>query len=126
MHWGFPCSSVGKEAACNAGEPGSIPGSGKAPGGGNGNLLQSSCLETPTDRAWRAADSGVAELDTSETKSSTYTWLRGPAVRGGRGGRCRDAGASREVLGSEGPCVALAVGHEACATQDEMNYREWR
>ena len=38
--WGFPQSSVGKEYACSAGDPGSIPGSGRSPGGGNGNPLQ--------------------------------------------------------------------------------------
>ena len=37
---GFPCSSVGKESACNAGDPGSIPGWGRSPGEGNGNPLQ--------------------------------------------------------------------------------------
>ena len=42
---GFPGSSVGKESACNAGDPGSIPGSGRSPGGGHGNPLQYSCLK---------------------------------------------------------------------------------
>ena len=46
----FPDSSVGKESACNAGDPGSIPGSGRSPGEGNGNPLQYSCLENPVDR----------------------------------------------------------------------------
>ena len=41
----FPHSSVNKESACNAGDPGSIPGSGRSPGEGNGNALQYSCLE---------------------------------------------------------------------------------
>ena len=50
---GFPSSSDGKESACNAGDPGSIPGSGRAPGEGNGYPLQYSCLENPMDRgAW--------------------------------------------------------------------------
>ena len=40
----------GEESACNAGDAGSIPGSGRFPGGGHGNLLQYSCLENPTDR----------------------------------------------------------------------------
>ena len=42
-HWvilGFPDSSVGKESACNAGDPGSIPGSGRSPGEGIGYPLQ--------------------------------------------------------------------------------------
>ena len=49
----FPCGSTGKESACNAGDLGSIPGSGRSPGEGNGNPLQYSCLENPMDReAW--------------------------------------------------------------------------
>ena len=44
----------GKESACNAGDAGLIPGSGRSPGGGHGNSLQYSCLENPMDRgAWR-------------------------------------------------------------------------
>ena len=46
----FPHSSVDKESACNAGDPGSIPGLGRSPGEGNGNPLQYSCLENPMDR----------------------------------------------------------------------------
>ena len=50
---GFPCSSVGKESACNAGVLDSIPGSGRSPGEGNGYPLQNSCLENLMDRgAW--------------------------------------------------------------------------
>ena len=41
---GFPYSSVSKESACNAGDPGSIPRSGRSPGEGSGNPLQYSCL----------------------------------------------------------------------------------
>ena len=47
---GFPHNSFGKESACNAGDPGSIPGSGRSPGEGNGNPLQYSCLGNPMDR----------------------------------------------------------------------------
>ena len=43
---GFPGKSDGKESACNAGDPGSIPGFGRSPGGGNGNPLQYSCQWT--------------------------------------------------------------------------------
>ena len=50
---GFPGGSDGKESACNAGCLGSIPGSGRSPGEGNGKRLQDSCLENSTDRgAW--------------------------------------------------------------------------
>ena len=46
----FPGSLVGKESACNAGNPGLIPGWGRSPGEGNGNPLQYSCLENLMDR----------------------------------------------------------------------------
>ena len=59
----FPRSSVGKESACNAGNPGLIPGSGGSPGGENGNPLQYSCLEKPIDRgAWQAIVPGVVRV----------------------------------------------------------------
>ena len=45
-----PGSSNGKESACNAGDLGSVPGSGRSPGEGNGSPLQYSCLENPVDR----------------------------------------------------------------------------
>ena len=57
---GSPGGSDSKESACNAGHPDSIPGSGRSPGEGNGNPLQYSCLENPTDRgAWQATVHGV-------------------------------------------------------------------
>ena len=46
---GFPGGSDGKESACIAGDLGSIPGSGRSPGEGNGTPLQYSCLENPMD-----------------------------------------------------------------------------
>ena len=53
--WGFPGGSDGKESACNAGDLAAIPGLEWSPGGGNGNSLQYSCLETSMDRgAWWA------------------------------------------------------------------------
>ena len=45
----FPGGSDGKVSACNAGDPGSIPGLGRSPGEGNGNPLQYSGLENPMD-----------------------------------------------------------------------------
>ena len=44
---GFPGGSEGKGSVCNAGDTGSISGSGRLPGEGNGNPLQYSCLEIP-------------------------------------------------------------------------------
>ena len=46
-----PCSSASKESTCNAGDPSLIPGLGRSPEEGNGNPLQYSCLEKPTDRS---------------------------------------------------------------------------
>ena len=64
---GFPSGSVVKNPPANAGDTGSIPGSGRSPGEGNGNPLQYSCLGNPMDRgAWQATVHGVAkELDTT-------------------------------------------------------------
>ena len=60
----FPGGSDGKESACNAGDPGSILGLGRSPGG-NGSLLQYSCLENPMDRgAWQATVHGVTKSQT--------------------------------------------------------------
>ena len=59
---GFPHSAVGKESACSAGEPGSIPGLGRSPGEGNGNSLHYPCLENLMDRgAWWTAVHGVTK-----------------------------------------------------------------
>ena len=65
---GFPGGSDGKESACDAGEPGSIPGLGRSPGGGHGNPLQYSCLENPMDRGawWAIGQGGHKELDMTE------------------------------------------------------------
>ena len=60
---GFPGGSAGKESTYNAGGPGSIPRSGRSPGGGHDNPLQYSCLENPMDRgAWPAAVHGVTKV----------------------------------------------------------------
>ena len=62
---GFLGGSEDKASACNAGDPGSIPGLGRSPGEGNGNPLQYSCLENPMDRGiWRATVHGVAKSRT--------------------------------------------------------------
>ena len=64
---GFPSSSNDKESACNAGDLGLIPGLERSPGGGHGNPLQYSCLESPMSRgAWWDAVHGVAESDMTE------------------------------------------------------------
>ena len=63
--YGLPGGSTVKNPPANAGDVGSIPGSGRSPGGGHGNPLQDSCLENPMDRgAWWATAHGVAESQT--------------------------------------------------------------
>ena len=90
-----------KNLPANTGHPGDpslIPGSGRSPGGGNGNPLQYPCLENPVDRgAWWAAIHGVAKsqdmtewLSTQHTSSGSGSWLgpRGTGTLGvGHGGR---------------------------------------
>ena len=70
---GFPGGSEVKASASNAGDPGSIPGSGRSPGEGNGNPLQYSCLQDPMGGgAWWATVHGVAK---SWTRLSDFTSL---------------------------------------------------
>ena len=68
----LPLWLSGEESACNAGDAGdvgSIPWSGRSPGGGHGNPLQDSCQENPIDRgAWWATVHGDAK---------SWTWLKG-------------------------------------------------
>ena len=68
---------VVKNLPANAGDAsdtGSVPGSGRSPGGGNGNPCQCSCLENPMVKgAWWDTVHGVSELDSTEHLS--YTWL---------------------------------------------------
>ena len=84
---GFPGSTAVKNPPVNAGDtgdPGSVPGSGRYPGEGNGDPLQYSCLGNTMDRgAWRATIHGVAkELDTTKQAGikiagrNTKSWLK--------------------------------------------------
>ena len=64
LNMDLPGGSVGKESACSAPDPSSIPGLGRSPEEGNGNPLQYFCLGNPMDRgaSW-AVVHGVAKLD---------------------------------------------------------------
>ena len=74
IYVGFPGGSDGKASACNAEDPGSIPGSGRSPGEGNGNPLQYSCLENSMDGgAWWATVHGITK---SQTRLSNFTYLK--------------------------------------------------
>ena len=62
LNMGLPWWLSSKEFTCNAGDGGSIPGSGRSPGGADGNQPQYSCLENPMDRgAWWATVHRVAK-----------------------------------------------------------------
>ena len=64
-----------KMSVYSVGDPGSIPGLGRSPGEGNGNLLQSSCLENPMDEeVWQVTDHGVAK---SPTQLSAHSYTHG-------------------------------------------------
>ena len=70
----FQSGSEGKASACNAGDPGLIPGSGRSPGERNGNPLQYSCVENSMDgEAWSATVHGLAK---SWTRLSDFTLLQ--------------------------------------------------
>ena len=67
LNLGFPGGSDSKDSACNSRDPGSIPGFGRSPGEGHGNLLQYFCLENSIDRrSWQATVPGIAQ---------SWTWL---------------------------------------------------
>ena len=74
---GLPWWLNSKESACNTGGVGLIPGSGRSPGGGNGNPLQFSCLENPMDRGARWA---TVHRVTKKESDTTY-WLNNNNVR---------------------------------------------
>ena len=59
--WGFPGGSDSKDPTSNLGDLGSIPGSGRSPGKGNGNRLQYSCLGNPMYKDWRASPWGCRD-----------------------------------------------------------------
>ena len=74
---GFLRSSVGKESACNAGDLGSVPKSGRSPEEGNGNPFQYSCLENPMDR-------GARQLQSMGSQESDITWWLNPSPTRGK------------------------------------------
>ena len=80
MHRYFPSISDGKESACNAGDPGLIPGSGRPLGEGNSNPLRYSYLGNPMDRGAAQATSirGCKELDTTYRLNNNNRYQRLP------------------------------------------------
>ena len=75
MFGGFAGGSDSKVSVCSAGDPGSIPGSGRSSGEGNGNSLQYSCLENSMDGgAWWTTVHGVAKSQ-MQLNNFTFTSL---------------------------------------------------
>ena len=75
---GFPGNSDSEESACNAVDLGSIPGSGRSPGEGNGYPLQYTCLENSMDRRdWQAIVHGVVKSQTRLKWFSTHAYISG-------------------------------------------------
>ena len=79
----FTGGSDGTESTCNVRDLGSIPALGRSPGGGHGNPLQYSCLESPMDRGARErlAESDTTELHvyrnfSKDTQVSTYKYIK--------------------------------------------------
>ena len=77
----------GKELTCNTGELGSIPGSGRFPGGGNGNLLQYSCLGNPMDKEGYDPR-GLKESDTTEQQQNELVTTSSTSFPGGSAAEC--------------------------------------
>ena len=114
--WGFPVDSVvkkkKKKSICNAGD--SIPGSGRSPGGGNGNPLQHSCLGNPMDRrAWQGYSPwgckrvrhDLATKQQQTTDVSRENWLLGGLVWGSQWNiKCLgNTGGKKSSQKSQGP-----------------------
>ena len=72
VHGGFLVAQMVIESAYNEGDPSSIPGSGRAPGEGNGNPLQYSCLENPVDGG--ACWATVHRVEKSRSQLSNFTF----------------------------------------------------
>ena len=78
---GFPGGSVSKESTCNAGDTGSVSGSGRSSGGGHGNPLQYYYLENPMDRgAWQITVPRITKSRTQVKRLSMHTRMYGTVI----------------------------------------------
>ena len=78
---GFPGGSDSKESGCNAGGPGSVPGSGRAPGEVNGYPLQYSCLGNPMDRrAWWTIVNGATKRVKTNSAINIICFCNGKTI----------------------------------------------
>ena len=115
-----PGGSDGKDSAINAGDWGSIPGSGRSPGGGNDNPLQHSCLEIP----WTEEPGGLQSIESRKVRHDCYfnSMCKGPetrseACRKYQKPRCRETGSaegygecSRTVQRPQGKSCKMSIG----------------
>ena len=82
VHSLVPGGSVVNSPPANEGDTGSIPGSGRSPGGGNCNPLQSSCLGSPTDRAAQRTTAHGVTKETQLSNSTTSSRQSSVSVQG--------------------------------------------
>ena len=90
---GFPGGSAGKEATCHVGDLGSIPGSGRSPGEGNGYPLQYSGLENSMEKSW--------------TRLSDFHFISFRRIR--RGMLSCGKGGYRSDLSQNPPCASVSL-----------------
>ena len=97
---GFSDDSAGEESACNVGDTGDVsstPGSGRSPGGGNGNPLQYSCLKNPMNRG--ASQAMVQRVAKRWTQLSTHTHTHREVVEDREAGHVTVNGVAKSWLG---------------------------
>ena len=82
---GFPGVSDSQESACNVGDPGSIPESGRSPGEGNSNPFQHSCQENPIDRGCLALQSMGSQRVRQNWVTFTFNYISGSSAHQGWG-----------------------------------------
>ena len=105
----FPGGSAGKESACNAGYPGSIPGSGRSPGEGNGSPLQYSGLENSVGFRVHGVTKSQIRLSNFHFTSGNRRPLEAGAPSRPVGGR-RPGGVAKDGPSPPGPARSLPVG----------------
>ena len=112
--WGFPSGTVVKNPPANAGDEGSIPGSGRSPGGGNGNPKQYSCLKISMDRGARQATSlwGLQRVRHNRATEHWKPWYEREAEPLKSWENCCGSSGEAVVTHSSGAATFLGRGKE--------------
>ena len=126
---GFPGGAMVKNLPANAGDACLIPGSGRSPGGGNGNPLQYFCLGNPMDRrAWRAIVRGVTkswmQLSThihKENHTSQITEFSASPWRG----RCKSLGSLKSFLWSTSQLSGASIRGSPILSPLRVHHWRW-